>query len=263
MQYKLLFENWRKHLIREFSGFEMPSDNASKQILKKVIQKNAKNITSRSLKYRLLTSPLTAFLSILLVPSTTASDEEMGTAYRPWVEKVQKEYENEKNKKEDTKCKEGLYRGQGLRVTPQANAARIMAGADYEGTRQGDKYGGLYLSVYGSNKVKKSNQEICAGTLGYARDSKNQNHENFFKISFECCKEQIQERGFDGITKIKKQELIKLKQSGLKVLAAYRSTPTPEYLILDSTIITDIQKLGTYNYELSYDENVDILCAKM
>ena len=252
-------------MIKEFSGFEMPKDNASKQILKKVIQRNAKDIASKRLQYLLVANPLTAFLYITLWPSSTASDEEMGTAYQPWVEKVQKEYENEKNKKEESKCKEGLYRGQGLRATSQTSGAEIRAGSDYEGTRQGDGYKGLYLSIMNSYNTHKSNKEICQNHMGYHFSSRENkpDPENLFMVSFECCKEEIKEFSFPGISRLDNEEIEQFKQMGFKVLVAYRSTPTPEYAILDNTILTDIEKIGTYDYTLSREENARILCAKL
>ena len=59
------------------------------------------------------------------------------------------------------------------------------------------------------------------------------------------------------------EEIEQFKQMGFKVLVAYRSTPTPEYAILDNTILTDIEKIGTYDYTLSQEENAKILCAKL
>lgn len=87
-------ENWRKHLIKEFAGFEIPSDNTSRELLKRTIKRNAKNIASKSLKYRLLMNPITAFLTTLLYPS------ELGDATLPdeYVRKVADEYKKEKNK---------------------------------------------------------------------------------------------------------------------------------------------------------------------
>ena len=87
-------ENWRKHLIREFAGFEVPSDNTSRELLKRTIKRNAKNIASKSLKYRLLRNPITAFLTTLMYPS------ELGDATLPdeYVKKVADEYKKEKNK---------------------------------------------------------------------------------------------------------------------------------------------------------------------
>lgn len=280
MEHKLIMENWRKYLAEDL-GSKLLSDDPKRREFAKLISKGwpeplegfagspqamvVQSLirTAPSLARSKQTLAMLAAVVSQRVSDLMSDDPAKTLDMKDAIDSVVKDVV--KDKKEDTKCKEGLYRGQGLRATSQTSGAEIRAGSDYEGTRQGGGYKGLYLSIMNSYNTHKSNKEICRNHMGYHFSSRKNkpDPENLFMVSFECCKEEIKEFSFPGISRLNDEEIEQFKQMGFKVLVAYRSTPTPEYAILDNTILTDIEKIGTYDYTLSREENAKILCAKL
>ena len=100
---KLIMENWRKYLLKEYSGFEIPSDKSSRDLLRKAIRDNARDLRDVALRTRLLTNPITAFATIMLTPSSTADS----TLPDNFTIKVKDDYESAKQDKDERRDCEG------------------------------------------------------------------------------------------------------------------------------------------------------------
>lgn len=174
---KLIMENWRKYLLKEYSGFEIPSDKSSLDLLKKIFSKNL-------VKYPLLvsrfTNPAIAFASIMLDPSPTAVStlpDDYSSLKRDTIDDYKRE--SAKQDKDERKDCEGNIvdlSGYDLDIRIKNKVVELLTNPDYCDVGIGiDKPNyfverGEYISAYYVNLKtgdrRHSEHDIPGGTVG-------------------------------------------------------------------------------------------------
>jgi hypothetical protein len=170
---KLIMENWRKYLLKEYSGFEIPSDKSSRDLLKKIFNKNF-------VKYPLLASrfanPTVAFVSIMLDPSPTAVStlpDDYSSLKRDTIDDYERESAKQ-DKEERRDCEGNIVDLSKYQLDPRIEKKIIMLLTDPEYCDVGvmiykpnyyAKPGKRYMVQY-ANMESKTTRSRKSSTLG-------------------------------------------------------------------------------------------------